>query len=419
MSSGGRELPSGTVTFLFTDIEGSTRLVKALGERYPGVLEEHQRILRATFAEHHGREIDTQGDSFFVAFRRARDAVDAAVAAQREFAVHDWPEGTAVKVRMGIHTGEPVVGEQGYTGMGVHRAARIAAVGHGGQILLSNTTRELVEDDLPSGIMLRALGRHRLKDIERPEAIFQVTAEELPWRFPPLKSLGQTGWRRLGRTRTIAVAGTVVGAAAAVVVVLVVGGGSGTARATSVAPNALGVIDTGGDGFARQIPVGLAPGAVAATEDAIWVTNTDGNSVSRVDAGTSSVRQTVTVGGGPIGVAIGGGAVWVANGLDGTVSRIDPSTNQVVRSIPVGAGPSAVAFGMGAAWVANSSDGTVSRIDAATWRVTRTLSAGLGAGGIASGLRPGLGGGAVRGCRRRARRTIRSGRGQDRRRRRS
>jgi YVTN family beta-propeller protein len=386
MSAGGHELPSGTVTFLFTDIEGSTRLVKALGERYHGVLEEHQRILRAAFDEYHGREVDTQGDSFFVAFRRARDAVGAAVAAQRELAAHDWPEGVEVKVRMGIHTGEPVVGEQRYTGMGVHRAARIAAVGHGGQILLSNATRELVEDDLPAGSVLRPLGRHRLKDIERPEAIFQLAAEGLPWKFPPLKTLGQTGWRRLGRTRMIAVAGAALAAAAAVVIVVVVMGGSGTARASSVAPNALGVIDAEGGGIAQQIPVGPAPGAVAATPDAIWVTNTDGNSVSRVDPGTGSVRQTVPVGGGPLGVAVGGRAVWVANGLDGTVSRIDPSTNQVVRSIPVGAGPSAVTYGLGAVWVANSSDGTVSRIDPATWRVTRTLAAGLGAGGIAVGF---------------------------------
>jgi peptide/nickel transport system substrate-binding protein len=386
MSAGGHELPSGTVTFLFTDIEGSTRLVKALGERYQGVLEEHQRILRSAFDEHHGREVDTQGDSFFVVFRRARHAVNAALAGQRELSAHDWPEGGVVKVRMGIHTGEPVVGEQRYSGMGVHRAARIAAVGHGGQILLSNATRELVEDDLPSGSSLRPLGRHRLKDIARPEAIFQLAAEGLPWKFPPLKTLGQTGWRRLGRTRTIAVAGAALAAAAAVVIVLVIVGGSGTARATSVAPNALGVIDAGGGGIAKQIAVGLAPGAVAATQDAVWVTNTDGNSVSRVDPATSSVRQTVAVGGGPVGVAVGGRAVWVANGLDGTVSRIDPGTNQVVRSIPVGAGPSAVAFGLGAVWVANSSDGTVSRIDPATWRVTRTLSAGLGAGGIAVGF---------------------------------
>ena len=288
MSGGGQSPPAARSPSCSRISRGSTRLVKALGERYHGVLEEHQRILRAAFDEYHGREVDTQGDSFFVAFRRARDAVGAAVAAQRELAARDWPEGVEVKVRMGIHTGEPVVGEQRYSGMGVHRAARIAAVGHGGQILLSNATRELVGDDLSAGTVLRPLGRHRLKDIERPEAIFQLAAQGLPSRFPPLKTLGQTGWRRLGRTRTIAVAGAAFATGAAVVIALVVGDGSGTARASSVAPNALGVIDTRNGGIAKQIPVGPAPGAVAATPDAIWVTNTDGNSVSRVDPGPAA-----------------------------------------------------------------------------------------------------------------------------------
>src|SRR5439155_53145 len=118
------ELPSGTVTFLFTDIEGSTRLVKELGGRYSEVLTEHQRILRSAFAAHGGREVDTQGDSFFVAFRRGKDAVAAAVDAQRDLAAHGWPEGAEVKVRMGLHTGEPQVGEDRYVGLGVHKAAR-------------------------------------------------------------------------------------------------------------------------------------------------------------------------------------------------------------------------------------------------------------------------------------------------------
>src|SRR5438105_9897869 len=140
------ELPSGTVTFLFTDIEGSTQLVKQLGDRYAGVLAEHQQLLREAFVQHGGHEIDTQGDSFFIAFRRARDAVAAAVAAQRALAEHDWPAGAEVRVRMGLHSGEPAIGENRYTGLGVHRAARVSAAGHGGQILLSDTTRSLVED---------------------------------------------------------------------------------------------------------------------------------------------------------------------------------------------------------------------------------------------------------------------------------
>ncbi|MEP6892984.1 MAG: adenylate/guanylate cyclase domain-containing protein, partial [Gaiellaceae bacterium] len=131
------ELPSGTVTFLFTDIEGSTRLVKQLRERYGEVLVEHQRLLRAVFEEYGGQEIDTQGDAFFVAFRRARDAALAAVAAQRALGTDTWSDGVELRVRMGIHTGEPAVTEERYHGLGVHRAARIMAAGHGGQILVS------------------------------------------------------------------------------------------------------------------------------------------------------------------------------------------------------------------------------------------------------------------------------------------
>ena len=121
------ELPSGTVTFLFTDIEGSTRLLARLKDRYGDVLADHQRLLRTAFAEHAGQEIDTQGDSFFVAFHRASDAVAAAVSAQRTMAAHTWPDAVEVRVRMGLHTGEPRVGSERYVGLGVHRAARICA----------------------------------------------------------------------------------------------------------------------------------------------------------------------------------------------------------------------------------------------------------------------------------------------------
>src|SRR6266700_4492944 len=138
--SSGPELPRGTVTFLFTDIEGSTRLLKQLRDGYAEVLADHQAILRRAFEVHGGREIDTQGDSFFVAFPRAKDAVAAAVQAQHELAAHPWPEGTAVRVRMGLHTGEPTVGGERYVGLGDHRAARISAAGHGGQVLVSQTT---------------------------------------------------------------------------------------------------------------------------------------------------------------------------------------------------------------------------------------------------------------------------------------
>src|SRR5262245_38989271 len=182
------ERPTGTVTFLFTDIEGSTRLVGQLRERYEDVLSAHARLLRQAFAEFEGHEIDTQGDAFFVAFARARDAVGAAVAAQRALGAEPWPDGEAVRVRMGLHTGEPLVGGERYVGMGVHRGARIAAAGHGGQVLLSNTTRELVEDELPDDVGLRDLGEHELKDLKRPEHLFQLEIDGLPSDFPPLRT---------------------------------------------------------------------------------------------------------------------------------------------------------------------------------------------------------------------------------------
>src|SRR5919108_2063183 len=158
------ELPSGTVTFLFTDIEGSTRLLRELGDAYEHVLTEHRQLLSAFFEEAGGQVVDMQGDAFFVAFRRAKDAVEAAVAAQRALAEHRWPAGGEPRVRMGIDTGEPSVVDEGFVGLPVHRAARICAAGHGGQILLSRTTRGLVEDALPRDVRLLDVGEHRLKD---------------------------------------------------------------------------------------------------------------------------------------------------------------------------------------------------------------------------------------------------------------
>ena len=170
-------LPSGTVTFVFSDIEGSTALLKLLGERYESVLGDHRRLMREGFGEHGGVEIDTQGDAFFFAFPRARDAVTAAVEAQRAHAAHEWPDGAVVRVRMGLHTGEPAVGSEGYLGLDVVRAARLCTAGKGGHVLLSDTTRALVGASLPDGVAIFPLGERQLKDLDEPERVFELEIE--------------------------------------------------------------------------------------------------------------------------------------------------------------------------------------------------------------------------------------------------
>jgi predicted ATPase/class 3 adenylate cyclase len=181
--TGMAELPTGTVTFLFTDIEGSTRLLEELGDGYAEALAGHRQVLRKAFADHGGAEVDTQGDAFFVAFTRARDAVAAAAGGQRALA------SGPIRVRIGIHTGEPLRTDEGYVGMDIHRGARIAAAGHGGQVLVSQAARELIEDDLAEEFALRDLGEHRLKDLSRPQRIFQLVGEGLEAEFPALATL--------------------------------------------------------------------------------------------------------------------------------------------------------------------------------------------------------------------------------------
>jgi class 3 adenylate cyclase len=180
-------IPIGTVTFVFTDIEGSTRLLQELGDEYGDVVSAHRRLIRETFGEHGGTEMDTQGDAFFFSFARARDAVAAAVDAQRALREHAWPGGRDVRVRMGLHTGEPVLGDEGYIGLDVVRAARISAAGHGGQILISETTRALLGNQLPDGVSVHDLGEAHLKDIQH-EHVYQLSVDGGPSEFPPLKT---------------------------------------------------------------------------------------------------------------------------------------------------------------------------------------------------------------------------------------
>ena len=179
---------------LFSDIEGSTVLLSRLGPRYAEALSAQRTVLRSAISDWRGHELGTEGDSFFVVFESAADAVACCVAAQRALAGHAWPDGAAVRIRMGLHSGEPARHEDGYIGMDVHRAARIAAAAHGGQVIMSDVTWQLVHSALPAelsaGLSARDLGFHRLKDIDVPEHIYQLTGPGLPAHFPPLKSLG-------------------------------------------------------------------------------------------------------------------------------------------------------------------------------------------------------------------------------------
>jgi WD40 repeat protein/class 3 adenylate cyclase len=183
------ELPSGTLTFLFSDIEGSTRLLRRLREQYAKVLSDHRTLMRGAFAQYGGEEMGTEGDAFFVVFRRASDGVAAAATAQRALAAHEWPDGTELRVRMGLNTGEPGVEEEGYFGLGLHLTARICSAAHGGQVLVSQSTCSLCQAEELDGIDWRDMGEHLLKDFDRPERLFQLVIDGLPSDFEPPRTL--------------------------------------------------------------------------------------------------------------------------------------------------------------------------------------------------------------------------------------
>jgi predicted ATPase/class 3 adenylate cyclase len=230
------ELPSGTVSLLFSDIEGSTVLLSRLGPAYAQALSGQRQVLRRAWAAHGGTELGTEGDSFFVVFPTAEGAVAAAIQAQRELAAFEWPGGEAVRVRMGVHTGTPQVHDGGYIGMDVHRAARIAGSAHGGQVLLSAATSELVGAWLPEAVTLKDLGSHRLKDIPKPEHLLQLVVDGLPAEFPPVRTLGaatslpRPATRLVGRDGELAELTSLLGLPGVRLVTLTGPGGSGKTR---------------------------------------------------------------------------------------------------------------------------------------------------------------------------------------------
>jgi YVTN family beta-propeller protein len=381
-------LPAGTVTFLFTDIEGSTELLKRLGSRYSELLVDHARILREAASSHGGREVDNQGDSFFFAFARANAALAAAVVAQRALAEQEWPDGAEVRVRMGLHTGEPTVGDERYVGLGVHRAARIGAAAHGGQVLLSNSTRELVEDEVDE-VAVRELGVYRLKDIDRPELLYQLDIGGRPSEFPPLRAEKVDAVRPLSRRPVFLGAVAAVIAAAIAVPLFAFGGASpglASVLTAHVAGDAVGVFDLQNASLTTQVPVEKRPSAIAVGAGAVWVANVDDDSVSEVDPETNQLKQTISVGNGPSGIVVGGCFVWVANYLGRSISQIDPRTSQVVQVIQLTGAPSGVAFGHGGLWVADASDRSVLRIDPASDKAGKPIPVDAGAAAIAYGF---------------------------------
>jgi predicted ATPase/class 3 adenylate cyclase len=262
------ELPSGTVSLLFSDIEGSTALLSRLGPAYAEALEGQRKVLRTAWADHGGIELGTEGDSFMVVFPTAEDAVGAAVQAQRELAAFDWPGGEKVRVRMGVHTGTPTVHDGGYVGMDVHRAARIAGAAHGGQVVLSSSTAELVGGCLPDGVALRNLGRHQLKDIAQPEHLYQLAIDGLPSQFPPIKTLGaasslpRPATPLVGRDGELAELIALMSSPHVRLVTLTGPGGTGKTRL------AIGVAERLRDGFPDGVY--FVPLAAATTADVMW-----------------------------------------------------------------------------------------------------------------------------------------------------
>jgi class 3 adenylate cyclase/streptogramin lyase len=381
------ELPSGTVSLLFTDIEGSTQLQHRLGERYHDVVAGHRRLLEQAFAEHGGVVVDRQTESFFVAFARARSAVAAAAAAQRALVERDWPDGVRVKVRMGIHAGDPEVAGDRYVGLAVARAARICASAHGGQVLLSSSARALLSDH--ERMALRNLGYHRLKDFAEPEQISQLVVDGLPAQFPPLRTEAAPSRRK---PLLVAAVGLLLAGAIAGVVVALTAGGSGSVE---VGPTSLAIIDPKTNKAVHAIDLGFKSSLIAAGEGHVWVVDPKGSTLWKIDPRERRVAGTFPLAVGardlPFGLAVGSGSVWVGvlRGTRQVVLELGPEVGDLRRTIPYGEeaeGPflfrlNPLAFGSGAVWAIDPAVGGL-------WRIApgraRKLAEGLDALSLAA-----------------------------------
>lgn len=379
--------PTGTVTFLFIDVEGSTALLRELRERYGDVLTDHSRIVRSACEATGGTVVDTQGDSFLVAFRRVEDAARAATSAQRALRSHQWPAGVDLRVRMGMHTGQAERRDGHYVGLAVHRAARIAATAHGGQIVLSQTAASLLEDDEIDleGATLRDLGKQPLKDFDTPVRIYQLTAVDLPQEFPPLNV--PVARRARVRRRRLVLAGAALGCLVVAAVAFLVLRGS-SASVPPVTPNTLVRIDPNTSEVVAVTRVGSFPGPVAVSRGSVWVGNLGDRTLSRVDARTNEVVDTIGLPIEPWALAADGqGRIWFVGGSEGYhpfARRVNPATGKVDVSIPLSTSVGDLALGDGALWVTNprlrigdrDHPQTITRVDLASRRVTHRIAVG-------------------------------------------
>jgi class 3 adenylate cyclase/streptogramin lyase len=386
------KLPSGTISLLFTDVEGSTQLQHRLGDRYQDVVAEHRRLLEETFAQHGGAVVDRQTESFFVVFARARDAVAAAAAGQRALVEHDWPDGAKVRVRMGIHSGDPEVAGDRYVGLAVSRAARICASAHGGQVLLSSSARALLSDHEKTA--LRNLGAYRLRDFEEPERISQLVIDGLPSQFPSLRTETAPSRRKW---LLVAAAGLLLVIGGAVVALT-----QGRSSSVKIGPTSLAVIDPHSNRVTNAIDLGFKSNLIAAGEGHIWVVDPNRSTLWKIDPRAHRVAGIfpLAVGAGdvPFGLVVGDGAVWVAvlRGKRQVVLELGPDVGDLRRTILYGEEVNApvlfrlqpLAVDGGAVWAIDPAVGGLWRIDP-QGRRARKLDEGLDALSLA------VGGGAV------------------------
>ena len=379
------ELPSGTVSLLFTDIEGSTQLQRRLGDAYQGVVENHRLLLEEAIAAHGGTVVDRQTESFFAAFSRARDAVRAAVQAQQSIADHVWAEGARPKVRMGIHAGEPELAGDRYVGLAVSRAARICAAGHGDQVLLSSAARSLLADD--DRATLKPLGTYRLKDFSAPEPIYQVVIDGTSAKFPPLRAEGGSSRRRW---LVIGVVGLVLVGAAAGAVIALMSGGSGS---VAVGPKSVAVIDPKSNKVVDAVDLGFTSNLIAAGEGYVWVVDPKGGTIDRIDPRTHEAHAFgITTGDAvPFGLAVGHGSVWVAVVQRDRqfVLEFGPDSLELRNTIPYAGQAQApiffrlqgLAVDRSGVWAIDSAAGGVWRVDPRK----RKLQEGLDASSLVAG----------------------------------